>query len=63
MGNLLREHTEMVAEVEHVLEDIDSSDEIFAIVDASTSEGFDQPEGTHAKGTLPTTDAYSDVRT
>lgn len=51
-SDLLREHSEMIAEAEHVLEHADGSVKIFRVVDARSGECLDQPESAHTEGTF-----------
>jgi hypothetical protein len=60
-GNLLGEHHEVIREREHVLEDVDGSDVVFAIVDPGARERFHEPECTHAKCAFTAADACGGV--
>ena len=51
-GNLLAKHAQMVAEIQHVLENVYRADEILLVVDARSSQCFDQPERAHAESPL-----------
>lgn len=57
-GNLLREHHQMVGEAEHILKEIDGPGEILGLVYTGPRHCLDQPEGTHAEGTLAATDSW-----
>ncbi len=42
----------MVGEAQHVLEEIDSPDEVLFVVQAGASHGLHEPESAHAEGTF-----------
>lgn len=52
--NLLREHAQMITEIEHVLEDVDRSHQVLLVVDAGARARLDQPERAHAEGAFGT---------
>lgn len=56
--DLLREHAQVIGEAEHVLEDVDCTDEVLGIIDTSAGEGFDEPECAHAKGAFAAADPW-----
>lgn len=46
----------MVRETEHILEDVDSADEVLGVVDTGAGESFDEPECAHAESAFTAAD-------
>jgi hypothetical protein len=57
-GDFFREHTQVIREAKHILEQIDSLDAIPGLVNTRPRHGLDEPKGAHAKGTFATAYTY-----
>lgn len=55
--DLFGEHAQVVRETEHILKKIDRSDEILGLIDAGAGHGLNEPESTHAEGSLRATNS------
>lgn len=59
--NLLREHTKMIAEAQHIFKYIDCPHKVLRIIYTCARQCLNQPERAHAKGTFPPANTVFDM--